>query len=199
MALSVKHPAPQRIFHTLNLWGILMLLCTGFLLHWTPVGINMGLVRFIHVTAGFSIAALGVIRIYYSFAGRWADWREFWPGMEHLRKLPATLGYYLLLRSEHPQEGTYNPLQRLAYLGILILVAVQGWLGIMLVWPDKLAPGTSLLQLHSFHYAICWLVVSFMIVHIYMVLTETREYLPAMMFGLKVKDSKYEKKSESAA
>lgn len=182
MGTKDRHPGPQRALHVLHLWSMVTLIATGLVIHRPPAGIDLAAVRFLHITVGMAALAGLVARVYYAFAGGRADWREFGLGPKQWRTLPGVLSYYFFLRGR-PQEEGYNPLQRLTYILVVLLVLAQSWYGIMLAWPETFARGKSLLLLRGAHYAATWLLLGFIVVHLYLVLSEAREHLPAMLLG----------------
>ncbi len=185
MTPSIK-PFPQRAFHMIHVWGMLLVLLTGLALHQPPAGMNVSFLRLVHVVLGVVVLASLVARIYYAFAGRWADYRSFGLGRRQWQLLPGTLRYYMLFKGPHPSpaEG-YNPLQRLTYLVVIFLLLLQSWYGLALAWPNTfsglVAKTGGLMAIRSTHYAITWMFVAFITLHLYLVLTEARDQVRSML------------------
>lgn len=186
MTQATKHPGPQRTLHALHLLGMLVLLISGLLLHRPPAGFSVSALRLAHVVIGVAVLAGLVVRVYYAFAGRWADFRSFGMGRRQWRLLPGTLRYYLLfLGPPPPEEEGYNPMQRLTYLAVVLLVVLQSLYGLALAWPNTFGNlvirAGGLAALRATHYAATWLFVAFMVLHLYLVLTEARDQLRLMV------------------
>lgn len=189
MEATKRFQGPRSIFHLLHAWSMVFLIITGFILHWPPAGVNLSPIRFLHVTVGIANLVGLIPRIYYAFVGPQRDWREFILSKDDWRRLLCTVKYYFFLPGGcSPPEGTYNPLQKLTYLLIVVfLVVVQSWYGLKLAWPATFAQNESLLLVRSLHYAGTWLILAFLITHIYLALTEAREHLSIMLLGISKK------------
>ena len=49
--------------------------------------------------------------------------RKFFLTPHDINKVPAMAAYYLYARRTSPQEGEYNPLQKMAYTGVFVVLA----------------------------------------------------------------------------
>lgn len=104
----------------------------------------------------------------------------------HLRKLfltPKDIGklfpmilYYLRLSRESPQEGEYNPLQKLAYTGLLLLLAplmiltglaMSPQMNVAFNWLPAIFGGRQ--SARTFHFLLTWIFALFTLGHIFMV------------------------------
>lgn len=178
------HHWPQRTAHLVNLSLMLVLTGSGFYIHRPTIPGLMGSARYIHYVAAFGLLVNLAWRIYYAFLGQYRDAREFKP---QLRALPAQFRYYLFLSKHEVKEGQYNPLQRLAYLAVVLFIILQGVTGYAIGWPQgNMAPlvnALGLAEIRSIHYLTTWLLISFLILHLYLVLTETPHALAEMFLG----------------
>ncbi|MDI6812313.1 MAG: cytochrome b/b6 domain-containing protein [Desulfitobacteriaceae bacterium] len=181
---TTTHHWPQRTAHIINLLLMLVLAGTGFYIHRPLVGGLMGLARYAHIVAAFVLLVNLAWRIYYAFLGQYKDAREFKP---QLQALPRQIRYYLFLSNHEVKEGLYNPLQRLAYLAVVLLIILQGVTGYALGWPEGtmavLVNALGLAEIRALHYLITWFLLTFLIVHLYLVLTETPHALSEMFLG----------------
>ena len=124
----------ERFWHWTQAVLIIVLLISGFEIH----GIYqlMGFERAvdIHVIAAWSLVTLWVFAIFWHFTT--GEWRQYTPT---LKKVDAMIKYYLLgifVHATHPFRQTmmrkHNPLQRLAYLFLWLVVSpmiwITGWL-----------------------------------------------------------------------
>jgi thiosulfate reductase cytochrome b subunit len=101
-------------------------------------------------------------------------WRDLVPSLADLRSLPHTIMEHVSLHFAHVRE--YNPLQKLAYLGILLVLVVIVLAG-MTMSPGLNAAFPWLVDLfqgrqtaRTVHFAAATLIVLFVIVHVVMVL-----------------------------
>lgn len=185
------HHFPQRVAHAVNLLAMITLAGTGFYIHRPTTPGIMSPVRYLHYVSAFILLVNLAVRIYYAFFGRYRDYREFKPNWG---RLPQQIKYYLFLSKEEVKTGLYNPLQRLAYLGIVILLILQGITGFALGWPGGvmafLVNSLGIAEIRAIHYLFTWLFITFVIVHIYLVFTETPQALGEMFLGRKHQPSK---------
>ncbi|MEJ0011477.1 MAG: cytochrome b/b6 domain-containing protein [Bauldia sp.] len=101
-------------------------------------------------------------------------WRDLVPTWRDIRNLPATVVEHIQLRFEHVRE--YNPLQKLAYLGILLVLVVIVFAGMTMSpgldtafpWLVDIFNGRQTAR--TVHFVAATLIVLFVIVHVAMVL-----------------------------
>lgn len=183
------HHLPQRVSHAVNLAAMVALATTGFYIHRPSVPGPMSTVRYVHYLAAFILLANLALRIYYAFLGRYHDYGEFKPNW---RGLPQQLKYYLFLSNKDVKEGLYNPLQRLAYLGVILMIVLQGITGFALGWPQgmmsSLVGWLGLAEIRAIHYLFTWFFITFLVIHLYLVLTESPEALSEMFLGRERKE-----------
>ena len=86
--------------------------------------------------------------------------------------------YYLRLRRESPQEGEYNPLQKMAYTGVFLVLtpaivltgmAMSPQLDVAFNWLPAMFGGRQ--SARSFHFILTFLFAFFTFGHIFMVAT----------------------------
>src|SRR5437660_12853993 len=82
--------------------------------------------------------------------------------------------YYLHLRREHPPQGKHNPLQKLAYTGVIGLGALAVLTGFAVYKPTQLAWLTTLFggfqAARYWHFWIVWIFVGCTMMHVLLVL-----------------------------
>ncbi len=101
-------------------------------------------------------------------------WRDLVPSVADIRSLPRTFFDHVRLRFEHVRE--YNPLQKLAYLGILLVLVVIVIAGMTMSpgldtafpWLVDIFNGRQTAR--TVHFFAATLIVLFVIVHVAMVL-----------------------------
>lgn len=188
-----KHDLIERVIHWTLAVSCVLLILSGFQLSFPSVETGPGFkvfgtintARFVHFLAMYIFGAAAAVWIYQFLAlrkyqGLWlyrAEWRNFLP----------TVSYYLFLRAEKPSYEKYNPLQRLTYLLIMLLAVLQTLWGFGLYWqqalwgPNEIFGGV--LNVRALHRLTSWLFTGFLIVHLYLVLTEDIRSLWAMLHG----------------
>jgi Ni/Fe-hydrogenase b-type cytochrome subunit len=104
--------------------------------------------------------------------------RKFFLMPRDAAKIPAMTLYYLHLRNDSPQEGEYNPLQKMAYTGVfLVLVplvilsglAMSPQLNQAFNWLPAVFGGRQ--SARTIHFILTFAFIGFVVGHIFMVLT----------------------------
>ncbi|AFM00547.1 MULTISPECIES: Ni/Fe-hydrogenase, b-type cytochrome subunit [Desulfitobacterium] len=188
MANPAEHPLSHRITHWINLINFIALIITGFMIHSPYQGMPMNLVRNIHFIFMFSLIFTGIVRFYISFFTKHRDFKKFLLDSHDVKTFIPQIKYYLFIQKDHPANpNPYNPLQKLAYIGLPILAVLQILTGAILYLPMAF-PGLEatlggLAAIRGFHYVITWLFIAIIAVHVYMVFTEAVDQFWYMFFG----------------
>jgi Ni/Fe-hydrogenase b-type cytochrome subunit len=104
--------------------------------------------------------------------------RKFFLTPSDAAKIPAMALYYLRLRKESPQEGEYNPMQKMAYTGVFVLLvpfimasgmAMSPQLDQAFHWLPALFGGRQ--SARTFHFILTFAFAGFVFGHVFMVLT----------------------------
>jgi Ni/Fe-hydrogenase b-type cytochrome subunit len=118
----------------------------------------------------------GILYCAYNFLN--GHVKKFLLGPHAAVKIPAMILYYLHLRRESPQEGEYNPLQRMAYTGVFFILTPFVVLSGLAMSPELNAGFNSLPALfggrqsaRSIHFVCTFLFAAFTFGHVFMVLT----------------------------
>ncbi|KFI26164.1 Ni/Fe-hydrogenase, b-type cytochrome subunit [Paenirhodobacter enshiensis] len=192
------YEAPVRLWHWVNALSITVLCVTGYFIASPPPSMQIaeaydqfvfGYIRFAHFAAGMILTVGFFGRLYWAFVGnRYA--RElfvlpvhrasFWRGVLH------ELRWYLFLEREPAKIVGHNPLAQLAMfvcitLGLIFMI-VTGWALYAQgagqgSYPDMAAGWVLGLiwnsqWLHTLHHLGMWMIVIFMIIHIYVAIRE---------------------------
>jgi thiosulfate reductase cytochrome b subunit len=192
---ALVHPLPVRITHWLNAVAILLMVLSGWRIYnasplfdfsfpngWTLGGWLAGALQW-HFAAMWLLALNGLAYLAYGVLSG------------HLRRrlLPLAprdalreLGEALRLRLRHADLSVYNAVQRLAYLGILVLAVLVILSGLVLWKPVQLqALGTLMGDYEGaryLHFFCMTGIALFIVVHVAMVAVVPRT-LPAMITG----------------
>ncbi|MGE5505168.1 MAG: cytochrome b/b6 domain-containing protein [Actinomycetota bacterium] len=165
----------ERFWHWSQAALIIFLLLTGFEVHGLYTLFGFGRVVTWHTTAAWCLIGLWVFAIFWHFTT--GEWRQYIPTLE---KVGAMINYYALgifTDAPHPFRQTslrkHNPLQRLSYLAILLLVSPLIWVtgGLYLFYDQWAAWGIAALPLswvaigHTFG---AWCMLIFLIAHLYL-------------------------------
>lgn len=193
-----EHPLPAVLMHHAHLVFMAMLVASGFFIHRPWAGWTMATMRQVHFLAAYGLLITLALRIYWAAFGRGSsargsrtlrrDGRFFLPEASNRGKLLGVAAYYLFLRSERPETAKFNPLQKLTYVGWVVLVIAQAVTGFALYGPtrDILAVLTYALggpaQVRVYHYLVMWAFIATTAVHVYLAFVEDRGALK-LMFG----------------
>lgn len=178
---------PVRITHWVNVFSIIVLSVTGFLIGDPIITASsssqyiMGNIRFIHFLFGYVLMISVLARIYWMFAGNHhASWKAFLPWLtpSGRKNFVKMLRYYTFTGKQITYEVGHNPVAATAYLGIFAIFIAQIVTGFALY--GQFEPGsfwyvafgwvTTLVHnqdLRLIHHAVMWLLVGFIINHIY--------------------------------
>ena len=143
-----------------------------------------------HTTAAWALIGLWVFAIFWHLTT--GEWKQYIPTTE---KVMAMVNYYLIgifRNAPHPFRQTtlrkHNPLQRLAYLGIMVFVGPLIWItGGLYLFYDKWAAwglsGLSLEWVATGHTIGAFMMLAFLIGHIYLGTIGMQGALNAMKTG----------------
>ena len=183
----------ERFWHWTQAALIIMLLISGFEVHgsYTLLGFEDAVTT--HVTAAWSLVTLWVFAIFWHFTT--GEWKQYIPT---LKKVDAMIKYYLLgifMREPHPFRQTtlrkHNPLQRLAYLFLWLVISpliwITGWLYLFYArWGEWGLDQYLVLEDVAFFHAMgAFMMLTFLIAHIYLITTgrTVTSHMRAMITG----------------
>ena len=183
----------ERFWHWTQAALIIFMMITGFEIHGSYELFGFEAASQYHVVAAWMLIGLWVFAIFWHFTT--GEWRQYIPTTE---KMQAMARYYVtgVFRHEpHPFRQTtlrkHNPLQRLAYLFVKLLINPLIWVSGLLYLYYNDWSGTwlgSLLGLEGValtHTLAAYLMLTFFIVHVYFATlghTPT-SYIKAMITG----------------
>ena len=202
----------ERFWHWMQAMLILFLALTGFEIHGSYAFFGFDQAVRYHSAAAVALMALIAFAIFWHFTT--SEWRQYIPTRRFLR---AQVEYYLIgifRDAPHPTKKTVlsklNPLQKLVYLGLKMLVipvmVVTGLLYMFYRYPQR--HGVEMLNIGSLqtiallHTAGAFILIAFVITHIYLTTTgrTPTSNLEAMITGYEAFDEgEAEAASESGA
>lgn len=165
----------ERFWHWSQAALILFLLLTGFEVHgsYTLFGFEQAVNN--HTTAAWTLVGLWIFAVFWHFTT--GEWKQYIPSMN---KVDAMLKYYLtgiFTNAPHPFRQTtlskHNPLQKLAYLFVLVIVTpmiwISGWFYLFFdVWAEVGLGGLSLEWVALAHVSAAFMMLIFVIAHVYL-------------------------------
>lgn len=185
----------ERFWHWLQAFLILFLAMTGFEIHGSIDFFGYKNAVQYHNIAAYTFIGLIIFTIFWHFTT--GEWKQYLPTFNNLK---AQIDFYLLgifRNAPHPTKKTVlsklNPLQRLTYLGLKILVipvmVVSGLFYMFYRYPQQ--DGVDALNIGGLeviailHTLGAFLLLAFVVVHLYLITTGTTPLsnLKAMITG----------------
>ena len=191
------YQAPVRLWHWINAASIVVLVVTGYLIA-SPLpsvpgeassNFLMGNVRFAHFAAGQILAVGFLLRIYWAFVGNSHArqiflvpfWRtSYWSEVLH------EIRWYLFLNRKPKKYIGHNPLAQMAMFFMFTLTTIfmictgfalysegagrDSWQAKLFGWVFSIWPNSQ--DVHTFHHLGMWVIVIFVMVHIYAAVRE---------------------------
>ncbi|OGU32947.1 MAG: cytochrome B [Ignavibacteria bacterium GWA2_35_9] len=190
------YKAFERFWHWTQAILILFLAATGFEIHGSIKFFGYQNAVEYHNIAAYSFIVLIIFAIFWHFTT--GEWKQYLPTLKNIK---AQIDFYLagiFRNAPHPTKRTVlsklNPLQRLVYLGLKILVipvmVISGLLYMFYRYPQK-DGGIEVLNINSIepiallHTLGAFLLIAFLITHLYLITTGTTitSNLKAMITG----------------
>ena len=165
----------ERFWHWTQAGLIIFMMLTGFEIHGLYALFGFEYAVQIHTIAAWSLISLWVFAIFWHFTT--GEWRQYVPTM---KKVDAMFKYYLtgiFTDAPHPFRQTtlrkHNPLQRLAYLFVLVIVNPLIWFsGWMYLFYNDLSVvglgGIPLSGIAFVHVVGAYMMLIFFIAHVYL-------------------------------
>ncbi len=194
-----EHPLTAVVLHWVHLVSFLSLAVTGLLIWAAPVGWNIAAARNFHFVMMFVFVLTTIVRIYWAFLGRGSadtgkttlvrDYKHFAPEAANKGLFIEWIKYYLFVRKSKPPVPKYGTLQKMTY-GILfpvsiLLMALTGFAmwsntAAAMMWFTNLLGGLDTVRM--WHLFLCWIMLIFVAIHVYLVVFEEPVQLYSMLF-----------------
>ena len=166
----------ERFWHWSQATLIIFMLITGFEVHGSYKFLGFEKAVNIHTVAAWTLVGLWCFAIFWHFTT--GEWKQYIPT---LNKVNAMFKFYLFgifTDAPHPFKATtlkkHNPLQRLAYLWVMLMVGPLIWFtGWFYLFYDKWEAWgwdkyLSLEWVAFFHAAAALMMLIFLIAHVYL-------------------------------
>ena len=165
----------ERFWHWTQALLIMLMMITGFEIHGTYTLLGFQSAVTVHTTAAWALITLWVFAIFWHFTT--GEWKQYIPTMEMVE---AMLRYYvtgIFTDAPHPFKQSrlskHNPLQRLAYLFVKLMINPLIWVtGLLYLfyssWGDWGLGWLSLAWIATFHVIGAFMMLIFFIAHIYL-------------------------------
>ncbi len=193
------HPTLFVVTHWINLIAMIVLIITGFSIHFPFWPDFMGIARGAHLLFGFILFLNCIFRVVAAFFVKTSptggtrkqvkDYKTWLPQKDNRHQALEWIKYYLFLKKDHPLGAKLGVPQKISYLLIPVLIIVMFWTGLCLWGPTmNLAPMWAttdlvggLMSMRIIHYFMMYIFIVFMFIHIY--LANVEGFAPtALMF-----------------
>lgn len=168
----------ERFWHWSQAALVLFLMFTGFEIHGTYAALGFGKAVGLHTIAAWTLVGLWVFAVFWHLTT--GEWRHYIPTAQKLVLMVRFYSSGIFRHEPHPfrpsSRNKHNPLQRLTYLAVLVVVSpliwVSGWLYLFYgQWAGWGLGQLSLDWVAAAHTAGAFLMLAFFITHLYMVTT----------------------------
>lgn len=165
----------ERFWHWTQAGLIIVLLFTGFAIHGSHRLIGFRKAVEAHEIAAWLLIALWIFAIFWHFTT--GAWKHYIPTLENVDRMVRYYAFGIFTGAPHPYKVTlerkHNPLQRLAYLGVKLVINPLLWASglLYLFWGsvEGTLPGAlSLQQVATIHTLGAFLMLAFLIIHVYL-------------------------------
>ena len=129
-----------RFWHWAQAALIIVLLVTGFAIHGSHALIPFGKAVQIHEVAAWLLIGLWIFAIFWHFTT--GAWKHYIPTAQNIDRMVRYYAYGIFIGAPHPYKVTlerkHNPLQRLAYLGVKLVINPIIWISglLYLFWAE---------------------------------------------------------------
>jgi thiosulfate reductase cytochrome b subunit len=168
----------ERFWHWSQAALIITLLFSGFAIHGSHALLDFRTAVEVHEVAAWLLIALWIFAIFWHFTT--GQWRQYIPTLTNIQRVALYYARGIFIGAPHPYKVTaerkHNPLQRIAYLGILVLINPLIWIsGLLYLFWGRLEPllpdWLALEAVALAHTGGAFLMLIFLIVHAYLTTT----------------------------
>lgn len=165
----------ERFWHWSQAALVLILMFSGLAIHGSHSLLEFQTAVEVHEIAAWLLIGLWIFAIFWHFTT--GQWKHYIPTLRNIDRMVRYYSYGMFTGAKHPYKITverkHNPLQRLAYLVIKLLINPLIWISglIYLFWGSLqgLTPGfLGLQQVAVAHTLGAFLMLAFVIIHVYL-------------------------------
>lgn len=181
----------ERFWHWAQAVLVLLLIVTGLEAHSLINLFGFEQASHLHHWAGFIWAAL--VMLIFTWVFTTGEWKQFMPEKQGIDAVLRFYLYGVFVGEKHPHhmspESKFNPLQRLAYLGLLFgLIPVQVITGLLFYFYPELHAAGYLQQVETvalIHTLSAYAIVAFLVIHLYLITLGAKlsSHMKAMVTG----------------
>lgn len=168
----------ERFWHWSQAALIITLLFSGFAIHGSHALLDFRRAVVVHEVAAWLLITLWIFAIFWHFTT--GQWKQYIPTLENIGRVARYYAHGIFVGAPHPykvtRERKHNPLQRIAYLGVLLLINPLIWIsGLLYLFRHRLEgylpAWLGLEQIALLHTVGAFLMLTFLIVHVYLATT----------------------------
>ncbi len=165
----------ERFWHWLQALMIILLIITGLEVHGTFTLLGFEAAVEVHNFIGLSWLILFAFFVFWLFTT--GEWKQYIPTTKKLLAVVVYYSFGIFQGKPHPVQKSpgakHNPLQRLTYLGLsAMLLPTQMLTGLLyFTYNSWSGPVIGLTLVAWLHTLIAFMLISFLIVHLYMTTT----------------------------
>ncbi|WDP85858.1 MAG: cytochrome b/b6 domain-containing protein [Desulfobacter sp.] len=164
----------ERLWHWFQALMIFVLLITGFEVHGTYTLMGFKTAVTVHNFVGLSWLVMFAFFVFWLLTT--GEWKQYIPTTKKLFNVVLYYAFGIFKGQSHPVQKSkgakHNPLQRIAYLGIsAMLLPVQMATGLLYYLYNQIPASLDLSILAVAHTLVAFLLVNFLIIHLYMTTT----------------------------
>ncbi|MDR3395193.1 MAG: cytochrome b/b6 domain-containing protein [Parasulfuritortus sp.] len=183
----------ERFWHWSQAALVITMLVTGFEIHGYLGGFDFKVAMLIHGYAAWLLVTLWTFAIFWHFTT--GEWKQYIPTFQKIFLVARHYAWGIFRGEPHPYHATplhkHNPLQRLAYLWLKLMINPLIWAsGLLLLifsydWIRLLPFGLTLTEVAWVHTAAAYMMLLFFIAHVYLATTGQTPltYIKAMITG----------------
>lgn len=199
MARQYLYSRFLRLWHWLQALLVILLLLTGFEVHGTLSLLGFEQASDVHRISAWTLLGLWALAWFWHITT--GEWKQYIPSP--IDRILAMVRYYgmgIFKGEPHPfhkdRWHRHNPLQRMAYLSLHIMIGPVIWIsGLLYIsfpyWAEFGLSGLSLAPVALLHTLGAFLMMAFLVVHLYLALTTSERpfgYLKGMITGYEDSD-----------
>ena len=195
------HPILFVVTHWINLIAMIVLIITGFSIHFPFWPEFMGIARGAHILFGFILFLNCIFRVVAAFFVNTSptggtrkqvkDYKTWLPQKDNRHQALEWIKYYLFIKKDHPLSAKLGVPQKISYLAVAFLILIMAYTGFCLWVPTAswtfFAAGTSLvggmMSMRIIHYFMMFVFIIFSMLHIYLVFIEGTAPAKLMLLG----------------